>query len=296
MRLDFGLHLPIHGAYDYNTVLETSILADELGYDYITVGDHFFLPSNSYRKLGGDPDKPDKLDAWVTLSALAAKTKRVKLGTRVSPIPFYLPSRLAKIVTTVDIVSGGRAVLGVGAGWYKEEAVSYGIRWGSHKKRIERMLEGLEIILKLWLEEKATFQGKHYRVCEAPFWPKPVQKPHPPIWFGGSSSVIVDATAKHGDGLFPTTDIPLDRLEKLYSRVRVAEKRYDRNSHVMLGSSLSYPNGIGEKPSEWVETVESQKKIGASLVLVDFSTTSTPPAEAQSFLKGFAREIPLRST
>lgn len=295
MRLDFGLHLPIHGAYDYNAVLETSILADELGYDYITVGDHFFLPSNSYRKLGGDPDKPDKLDAWVTLSALAAKTKRVKLGTRVSPVPFYLPSRLAKIVTTVDIVSGGRAVLGVGAGWYREEAVSYGIRWGSHKQRIERMLEGLEIILKLWLEEKATFQGKHYRVCEAPFWPKPVQKPHPPIWFGGSSSAIVDALAEYGDGLFPTTDIPLDRLEKLYSRVRVAEKRYDRNSHVMLASSLSYPNGIGEKPSEWVETVESQKKIGASLVLVDFSTTSTPPAKAQSFLKGFAREIPLRS-
>ncbi len=295
MRLDFGLHIPIHGAYDYNAVLETSILADELGYDYITVGDHFFLPSNSYRKLGGDPDKPDKLDAWVTLSALAAKTKRVKLGTRVSPVPFYLPSRLAKIVTTVDIVSGGRAVLGVGAGWYREEAVSYGIRWGSHKQRIERMLEGLEIMLKLWLEEKATFQGKHYRVCEAPFWPKPVQKPHPPIWFGGSSSAIVDATAKYGDGLLPTTDIPLDRLEKLYSRLRVAEKRYDRNSHVMLASSLSYPNGIGKKPSEWVETVESQKKIGASLVLVDFSTTSTPPAKAQSFLKGFAREIPLRS-
>ena len=294
MRLDFGLHIPIHGAYDYNAVLETSVLADELGYDYITVGDHFFLPSNSYRKLGGDPDKPDKLDAWVTLSALAAKTKRVKLGTRVSPVPFYLPSRLAKIVTTVDIVSGGRAVLGVGAGWYREEAVSYGIRWGSHKQRIERMLEGLEIMLKLWLEEKATFQGKHYRVCEAPFWPKPVQKPHPPIWFGGSSSAIVDATAKYGDGLLPTTDIPLDRLEKLYSRLRVAEKRYDRNSHVMLASSLSYPNGIGKKPSEWVETVESQKKIGASLVLVDFSTTSTPPAKAQSFLKGFA-EIPLRS-
>jgi probable F420-dependent oxidoreductase len=296
MRLDFGLHMPIHGAYDYNAVLETSVLADQLGYDYITVGDHFFLPPNSYKRIGGDPDKPDKLDAWVTLSALAAKTKRVKLGTRVSPVPFYLPSRLAKIVTTVDIVSGGRAVLGVGAGWYREEAVSFGIRWGSHKKRIERMLEGLEIMLKLWSEEKATFQGKHYRVSEAPFWPKPVQKPHPPIWFGGSSSAIVDATAKYGDGLFPTTDIPLDRLEKLYSRVREAEKRYDRSSHVLLASSLSYPDGIGEKPSEWVETVESQKKIGASLVLVDFSTTSTPPAKAQSFLKGFAREIPLRST
>ncbi|MDH5441510.1 MAG: LLM class flavin-dependent oxidoreductase, partial [Candidatus Bathyarchaeota archaeon] len=97
MKISFGAHIPIHGAYDYEAFSKTSMLADKLGYDFITVGDHFFLPSGSYERMGGDPDRPDKLDAWVALATLAVDTKRLKLGTRVSPVPFYLPSRLAKV-------------------------------------------------------------------------------------------------------------------------------------------------------------------------------------------------------
>jgi probable F420-dependent oxidoreductase len=294
MKMSFGVHMPIHGAYDYEAFSKTSMLADKLGYDFITVGDHFFLPSRSYERMGGDPDRPDKLDAWVALATLAVNTKRAKLGTRVSPVPFYLPSRLAKVVTTVDIISGGRAQLGVGAGWHREEAVSYGVKWGSFKERIDRMVEGLKIILRLWSEEKATFKGEYYSVSEAPFWPKPVQKPHPPIWFGGASDAIVDATARYGDGLLPTTDMPKDKLQALYRRVREAEKKYDRRSHVMFASSLSYPDGVGETSSEWTRNVESQKEIGVNLVLIDFSTTHAPPAKTQKFLKAFKDEVLLK--
>ena len=116
------------------------------------------------------------------------------METRVSPIPFYIPPRLAKMVATADIISHGRTLLGVGAGWYKWEAISYGVGWGSHRERIEKMLEGLEIILRLWTQNRTTFKGKYYQVSDAPFWPKPVQKPHPPIWFGGYSDAIVEAT------------------------------------------------------------------------------------------------------
>jgi len=266
-------------------------MADKLGFDYVTVGDHFFLPAESYIKIGGDPFRPDKLDAWIALTALASKTENVKLGTRVSPIPFYLPSRLAKIVATVDVVSDGRAVLGVGAGWHKEEAISYGIRWGSHKERIERMLEGLKIILSLWSEEKATFRGKYYQVLEAPLWPKPVQKPHPQIWFGGSSDAILEATARYGDGLFPLTDTPLDKLQSLHYRLIEAGKRCDREKPPMLAPALSYPTGIGMEKSEWIRRVESQLEIGASMVLIDFSAGYAPLRKAQEFLEEFACEV-----
>jgi len=291
LRLNFGVHMPIHAMYDYRAFLKTSMLADRLGYDYVTVGDHFYLPPESYKRIGGDPDRPDKLDAWVTLAALATQTNRVKLSTRVSPIPFYLPARLAKIVTTVDIISGGRAVLGVGAAWHRDEAMAYGVEWGNHKERIKRMIEGLKIILKLWSEDKTTFKGEYYCVTDAPFWPKPIQKPHPPIWFGGISNAIVDATVKYGDGIFPLTDTPLEKLEDLNNRLRKAENKQDRRRRVILAPSLSYPDGVGKNPSQWLESIESQMNIGADLVLLDFSTTYAPPDKAQKFLKDFARKV-----
>jgi alkanesulfonate monooxygenase SsuD/methylene tetrahydromethanopterin reductase-like flavin-dependent oxidoreductase (luciferase family) len=291
LRLKFGIHLPIHGSYDYKAFLEASIAADRLGFDYVTVGDHFFLPTDLYIKVGGDPSRPDKLDAWTALAAVAAKTEKIKMGTRVSPIPFYLPSRLAKIVTTVDIISRGRTFLGVGAAWHKEEAVSYGIRWGSHRERIERMLEGLRIILSLWSQEKATFEGKYYQVREAPFWPKPVQKPHPPVWFGGSSDDILRATARYGEGLFPLTDMQPDKLEELHRRLVDLGRQCNREKPPILAPAISYPDGLGRKKTEWISRVESQVEIGAGLVLIDFSTGNAPPKEAEAFLEDFAREV-----
>ena len=291
MKLRFGVHMPIHGIYDYEAFLETSVLADRLGYDYVTVGDHFFLSPEFYKRAGGDPDRPDKLDAWVTLAALAAHTKRAKLGTRVSPIPFYLPARLAKMVATVDMISGGRAILGAGAAAYRDEAVAYGVGWWGHRERIERMVEALEIILKLWTQDRTTFSGKYYRVLDAPFWPKPVQKPHPLVWFGGSSNAIVDATAKYGEGIFPFPNMPLEKLEDLNIRLRKAENSHGRDRHAILAPSLSYPDGIGGSPSKWLSSIESLMKIGSSLVLVDLSSRPVPPSKAQDFLRDFADRV-----
>lgn len=285
------MHVPIHGTYDYKAFLKTSVLAERLGYDYITVGDHFFLPPESYKRMGGDPDRPDKLDAWITLAALATQTNKVKLCTRVSPVPFYLPASLAKIVATVDIISGGRTVLGVGAAWNRVEAVAYGVGWSGHKERIERMIEGLEIVLKLWSEDKTTFKGKYYHVVDAPLWPKPIQKPHPPIWFGGTSNAIVDAAVKYGDGIFPPTGTSSERLEDLFNRLREAENKQGRRRRVMLAPSLSYPDGVGKNPPQWIENIEELMDIEASLILLDFSTTYAPPDEAQKFLKDFAIKV-----
>ncbi|MCD6470301.1 LLM class flavin-dependent oxidoreductase [Candidatus Bathyarchaeota archaeon] len=290
MRLQFGVHAPIHGIYGYRDFLELAVLADELGFDWLTVGDHFFLPAREYLMIGADPSKPNKLDAWSVLAAVAARTERIKVGTRVSPIPFYLPARLAKIVATVDVISGGRVIFGVGAGRFKGEAVAYGVGWWSHRERIERMLEGLEIILDLWLKDRVTFKGKYYQVLDAPLWPKPIQKPHPPIWFGGSSDAIVEAAVKYGEGIFPVADMPLEKLKELLQRIRRVEKRFSRDKPVALAPAIT-PYGLGDK-SEWIGRIEQHAEAGAKIILLDFTVKrALPPKEAQNLLREFAKEI-----
>ena len=291
-KISFGVHIPIHGVYDYRAFLETAMLADSLGYDYVTVGDHFYVPNPEvYKRVGADPDRPDKLDAWSALAALATQTDRVKLGTRVSPMPFYLPGRLAKTVTAVDIISGGRVILGVGAGTKKDEAMAYGLWWGKHHERTERMVEGVEIVRKLWVEDRTTFKGKHYNVVDAPFWPKPVQKPHPPIWFGGESDAIINSAVNYGEGIFPNPDMPIRKLEDLNDRLRNAENRQGRKTHVKLAPGLNYPDGMGRTTSQWLDNVESLMSVGGSLIFIDLASSSETPANVQVFLKDFAHNI-----
>lgn len=290
MPLKFGVHLPTHGEYGYKEVLKVSKAADELGFDTLWIGDHFYLPRDFYEKTGGDPNRPNKLDAWTLLSAVSSQTRRIRLGARVSPLPFYKPGRLAKIVATVDIISGGRVNFGVGAGWFRDEAVSYGIWWGKHGERISRMLEALEIILKLWTEEdKVTYKGRYYTVTEAPFWPKPLQKPHPPVWLGGSSNEIVNVAAKYGDGILPLSNFPLEKFVDLVNRIAKATK--DRARKISLAPSFTYPNGLGEKPQEWLSKIEKYIRAGADAIIIDFSMTHVPPDKAVSMLKEFSKII-----
>jgi len=290
MHLKFGVHLPTHGEYGYKEVLKVSMAADELGFNALWIGDHFYLPGDFYEKTGGDPNKPNKLDAWTLLSAIATQTKRIRLGARVSPLPFYKPGRLAKIVATVDIISGGRVNFGVGAGWFRDEAISYGVWWSKRRERISRMIEALEIILKLWTEEnKVTYKGRYYTVTEAPFWPKPLQKPHPPVWFGGSSNEIVNAAAKYGDGILPLSDFPLEKFRDLAGRVAKAIKGRERK--FSLAPSFTYPNGLGEKPSEWLSRIEEYVEAGADAIIIDFSMTHVPPDKAVSMLREFSKAV-----
>jgi alkanesulfonate monooxygenase SsuD/methylene tetrahydromethanopterin reductase-like flavin-dependent oxidoreductase (luciferase family) len=110
------------------------------------------------------------------------------------------PSLLAKTAATLDNLSNGRVILGVGAGWFSEEFRSYGIGWDSFQVRVAKTIEGVIVIKKLWIEDSPSYDGRFYRIRNAPLWPKPVQKPHPPIYFGGRSEAILRATGKMGDG------------------------------------------------------------------------------------------------
>jgi F420-dependent oxidoreductase-like protein len=127
------------------------------------------------------------LDAWATLAGLAVRTRRIRLGTLVSPVTFRHPSVLAKTAATVDHISGGRVEVGLGAGWNEGEHAAYGFRFPSLRERMDMLEEQLEIVHRQWTEETVTFEGRHYRLEESPALPKPLQKPHPPLIVGGGA-------------------------------------------------------------------------------------------------------------
>jgi len=126
------------------------------------------------------------LEGWITLTALAQATRRLRLGTLVTGIHYRHPAVLANMAATLDIVSGGRLELGIGAGWNQEESGAYGIELGTPRERSDRFEEACEVITGLLTQELTTFSGHYYRLTEARCEPKPVQRPHPPICIGGS--------------------------------------------------------------------------------------------------------------
>ena len=124
-------------------------------------------------------------DAWTTLAGLAARTTTLRLGTLVSPVTFRHPSTLAKLATAADHISGGRVELGLGAGWMEQEHEAYGFPFPALRERVARLAEQLEIVHRLWTEERVDFAGAHYTLSDCPGLPKPVQQPHPPLLVGG---------------------------------------------------------------------------------------------------------------
>lgn len=163
---------------------------DTLGYDTAWAFDHF-LP------IFSDPTGPC-LEGWTALAALAMATKRIRLGLMVTGNTYRHPAVLAKMATTVDVISGGRLILGIGAGWFELEHQEYGIPFHTTGGRLSRLDEALQIIKLLWTQERANFGGKHFKLENASFNPKPIQQPHPPILVGASGEkVALGIVARH---------------------------------------------------------------------------------------------------
>jgi probable F420-dependent oxidoreductase len=208
-RVRFAFKLNIYGQ-ELDTPFDLFVAlvreAEDAGFDGAFVVDHLFLPPERY--LGytwSDPERPFFLDAWTTLAALAQATSRIRLGPQVSPITFRHPSMLAKAGMTVDQISKGRLIMQLGTGWHKEEHEAYGVPWEeSITARADALEEATDIIRGLWTAEGPfSHDGVHYQLKDAPFWPKPVQRPHPPIWFGGGSRRVRRLVAAAGDGWSP---------------------------------------------------------------------------------------------
>jgi len=216
-KVSFGVFLPFYAFQDkalsaslFTRIRDVALECERLGYHSVWLDDHLMY--------GNRPI----LECWSTLAALSAVTTRIRLGTMVTCASFRNPALLAKIAATVDVISGGRLEFGIGAGVQKTEHSAYGFPFLAASARIKRMKEAVEIIKKLWTEEKASYKGKHYRVKEAICEPKPLQKPHPPITIGGSGEKLtLKVTAQHAYrydwGYVPSLELYQHKLKVLES-------------------------------------------------------------------------------
>lgn len=161
------------------TLIKIAIAAEAAGFSSLWVMDHFFqIP-------GVGPAEHEMLESYSTLSFLAAITQKVRLGALVTGVIYRYPGILVKTATTLDVLSGGRAYLGIGAAWFEREAKGLGVPFPPVKERFERLEEALQIARQMWSGSAAAFNGKHYQLAETLASPQPISKPHPPIMIGG---------------------------------------------------------------------------------------------------------------
>jgi F420-dependent oxidoreductase-like protein len=203
----FGVQA-LQGATDYATLRDYCLRVEELGYDSVWLCDHFF-PTLAERT---EP----MLEGWTTLTAIAALTSRIRLGHLVLCTSFRQPALLAKMAATLDVIADGRFEFGIGAGWLEDEHRAYGYDFPKASVRIERMAETVEICRRMWTEDAPSFLGKHFRIEDAVCEPKPVQKPHPPIWIGGTGEKhTVGVVARYADMWNCSSVTPDDAARKI---------------------------------------------------------------------------------
>jgi probable F420-dependent oxidoreductase len=165
-------------------------IADDAGFDHCWAFDHLATTS-------ADGAHPTLFEGWTLLAAMAEATTRVRIGLMVTGMIYRHPALLAKQAVTVDHVAGGRLEFGIGAGWAALEHEMFGI--GSPDHQVGRLSEGLRLIKLLWTQERSTFDGSYYHLREAVAHPKPVQRPHPPIWIGAAGPMMIKVAARHAD-------------------------------------------------------------------------------------------------
>lgn len=192
--------------------------AERLGFDFVSVNDHVVVPGDiasryPYSEAGdwAGAAVGECLEQLATLSFLAGCTKRVRLLTSVMVVPHRQPILAAKMLATADILSGGRVIVGCGAGWMKEEIEALGAPPYEERGRVTD--EYIAAFKELWTKDNPKFSGKHVNFDNLLFRPKPVQQPHPPVWIGGESEAAMRRAIRLGDGWYPASSNPANRLD-----------------------------------------------------------------------------------
>ncbi len=255
--LSFGVVIAQH-QYTWSELVSQWKLAEELGFDSIWLFDHFMA-------LYADPDGP-VLETSTLLAALAQETSRAKIGVLVYGNTHRAPALLAREIVTVDHVSNGRAILGIGAGWNEREHRAYGIPFPPAGERVEMLDESLQIIESLFTQRRTTFHGAHYRLDDAPFAPKPVQDKLP-VLIGGTRPKMLKVVARHAD-IWDTSRDPVqlqDGIRQL--RDNCAEIGRDPDEIVV---SSSFGADRIEHESGFEELIRTYRAAGSSQFLFDF--------------------------
>jgi probable F420-dependent oxidoreductase len=221
--MDFGFNLPTRGPLaNRESMLALAKRGEELGYTYLALPDHIVIPRaigslypySASRKMGAVGDG-DCLETLTVMSFLAAATSKMRLLSSVLVVPHRPAVFTAKALATLDVLSQGRVIVGIGAGWMEEEFRAIGAPPFSERGKVTD--EYLRAFKTLWTDDNPRFQGKYVQFDNVSFLPKPVQKPHPPIWVGGESPAALRRTAELGDAWYPigsNPEFPLNTAER----------------------------------------------------------------------------------
>lgn len=270
MRL--GLDVSQH-QLEWPELLRRVRFAEDAGFDGAWVFDHF-------KALYGHPDGPC-MEGWTLLAALAASTERIRLGTLVTGMTYRHPSILAAEAVTVDRVSDGRLELAVGAAWFEGEHRELGVPFPSTRERTERLEEGVQVIQLLMTQDRATFEGTHYRLEGATYRPRPVQQPHPPIWIGaGGERRTIPIAARRADVWHSSGSV-----EALSRKAAVLERAAEAAGRDPASIARATDLSISEPWEDVRERAEAMAKAGFSYLVVSW------PSEGWGRLEEFVAKV-----
>lgn len=248
-------------------------VAEALGFDGAWIFDHF-------KAMDGDPGGPC-MEAWTLLAALAASTERIRLGVMVTGITYRHPSVLAAEAVTVDHISAGRLELALGAAWAEDEHRELGLDFPGDRERTERLEEAVHLMRLLMTTDHATFDGRHYRLEGATYRPRPMQRPHPPIWIGaGGERVMIPLAARLADVWHC-----FEPLEALPGKVRVFEEHAERAGREPSSIGRATSISIDEPWSEVAERAEAVRNLGFDYLVIEW------PREGRRRLESFAQQL-----
>lgn len=292
--MEFGFAEPTRGALATPSVLSTiARRGEELGFGFIAISDHVVIPRNiesryPYSETGefAAAAAGECLDQLTMLSFLAGQTTGLKLVTSVMVLPHRSPVLTAKMLATIDVLSEGRLIVGCGVGWMREEFEALGAPPYDERGAVGD--EYIRVFKELWTSDKPEFEGKYASFSDITFAPKPVQKPHPPIWIGGESPPAMRRAARLGDGWYPIGNNPrhplrtIDQLTDAFARLHTYAEDVGRDpADINLGYSLSWvdnPNGntSGERPmltgspEQVAEDIRALEDLGVRYMRVGF--------------------------
>jgi len=267
-----------NGYSEWESVKGEAEEADKRGFWGYLISDHYMTP--------GGHAASSTLDAWTALTYLACRTQSIHLGTLVTPIPFRPPGLLAKVVSTLDLISSGRSLLGVGAGWSKPEFDGYS-EWSSAKMRVDMTEEGVQLILRLWQDNTVNFKGRFYKASGAVLEPKPVQKPHPPLLFGGEGPHMLRMAGKYAN-ICHIPDWTKPSPWKAREKVLREARRHRPERKLSFAGGSSRPLAPRYERGQHVKKAEEASEHGCEFFIVSFPG---PRQESLGWLRDFAENI-----
>jgi len=287
MRIGFSL-LNNWGIEDAQALVGLASRAEELGFDSVWVHDHVFNVGHVFDRIGGKP----YYEPLTLLSFVAARTRRVRLGTSVLVLPYHNPIRLAKTAATLDVLSGGRLILGVGVGLIEKEIRAMGSPFAERGAFTD---EAIAVMRALWTEDEPSFDGKYHRFAGMKFSPKPLQKPSIPVVIGGVSRAAIRRAARLGDGWQPLGLAP-EALGQGIALLRTEAQACGRDVSMIpvsiamsLGVSTPRRYALGKDPAEVVQNAKAYASLGVQMLVISANTGD--PTEARSALETIAREV-----